>query len=116
MKNRKIIIDREKITKQEIKERSNFNNILSELNHSQNLYFKTTSYWGVTGLASILFAILSPLVVADFKSKKKNAVNSKTNQQYLKYAGNTSETADKKNHLTEIPYTAFPTISDEPKK
>lgn len=60
MKNRKIIIDREKISQKEIKERSNFNDVLNQLEHTPNPFWKTTGFWGVTGLASLLMAFILP--------------------------------------------------------
>lgn len=60
MKNRKVIIDREKISQREIKERGDFNNVLNQLNHTPNPFWKSTGFWGVTGLASLLIAFILP--------------------------------------------------------
>ena len=60
MENRKIIIDREKISQKEIKERSDFNNLMNQLQHAPNPFWKTTGFWGVTRLASLLIAFMLP--------------------------------------------------------
>lgn len=76
MENRKININRTKISTQEIKNRQNFNQIVSVIKHPPNPFWKSLGFWGTTGLASLAVFFVTKLFLNNLN--ENNAYENKT--------------------------------------
>ncbi|MDX1446406.1 hypothetical protein [Lishizhenia sp.] len=73
MNNRKMNLDRPKISSEEIKSRQNFDQILGNLKALHKPFYKKTWFWGTTGLATVAVAIgLSTLITNENNIDENN--------------------------------------------
>lgn len=76
MENRKININRKKISSQEIKNRQDFTNIVKVIKHPPNPFWKSLGFWGTTGLASLAVFFVTKLFLNNLN--ENNAYENKT--------------------------------------
>ena len=84
MNNRKINLDRPKISSEEIKSRQSFDEVLANLKVLKKPFYKKTWFWGTTGLATAALAIgLSTTVNNENRIDEEKTTLATTNQAPL---------------------------------
>lgn len=86
MENRKININRTKISAKEIKNRQDFNYLVTAIKNPPNPFWKSIGFWGVTGLASLAVFFVTKLFLNNlnendaYENKTTLTVNESSNQ------------------------------------
>ena len=92
MENRKININRTKISTQEIKNRQDFNQLVSVIKHPPNPFWKSLGFWGTTGLASLAVFFVTKLFLNNVN--ENNAYENKTTLSINESTDNLPEDTD----------------------
>lgn len=80
MKEKKITLDRKKITSFEISQRQDFEKILfAQQTHEINRSLKNSWFWGVTGMATLTLPILFTTLVDNENSRDYNNIQEHSN-------------------------------------
>lgn len=77
MDDKKVNINRPKVTSSEIEEKKDFEQIISQVKCPQNPYFRTFGFWGKTGFAGLALALATQFTI-DLISDKKTSPKENT--------------------------------------